>query len=491
MPVQEAPLTPSRSVVEAHQIELIEPVREAEPGEAFRGVPVRLTVSETGAVTAAEAIPTSNRWNAASADTVAQALTNARAATFEPFMADGVARPAMVELQVPLLGPERPVSTQVPFPAVDGQEVRIRLARTHCLGSCAVYTVTIHGDGTVLFEGEAFVAIEGAHRSRISPDDVQALLALFRDVDFFSLDAAYAARITDQPSQEVSLTIGDRTKSIRDYAGLMDGMPFGMIRLEHAIDRMAGTRRWVSGDASTAAALEAEGYDFTSVTAGEALALMAWGDAEDAALDFVARGAPLIAAGSNPRRGVRGSALDGAASNGRARLLRSLIDRDEAAARRSADALLRAAARSLDLPTLEAVVPLADFDRHQLGLALSTALNSGAARHPGRDPDPVVNRLLALHADVRAADETGYTALHGANTPAMVRRLLSAGADLEARNRYGATPVMNARDEDVVLALLAAGANPDVVPQYGKPLNEVARERGWTRVQARLAQTGS
>ena len=81
---QQAMLTPSSAEAEAHAIRLIEPVRRPNGEELQVGVSVALSVSETGAVTAAEVISEPQRQNRAPADVVAEALTKARAATFEP-----------------------------------------------------------------------------------------------------------------------------------------------------------------------------------------------------------------------------------------------------------------------------------------------------------------------------------------------------------------------------------------------------------------------
>jgi len=482
---QDEPLTPGYEEVAAHSITLIEPVYRARADGFDGGVNVTLSVSETGIVTAAQLEPREN-GEVPAADVVAQAVANARAVRFEPFLRDGVAHPARFTVHVPLQRPARRVSRRVPFPNAAGQEVVIRLERSGCYGTCPSYAVEIRGDGRVTFTGDAYVAVSGEHHRQIAPEAVRDLLTLFRQTDFFSLENDYVGGVTDMPSQKVSLTIGRRTKTVFDYVGAMEGMPFGVERLEHAIDRAAGVRTWVRGDATTAEGLEAEGYNFTAPAAGDALIWMAWEGSEEAAVDFVTRGAPLAASADGPGFGMRRSAVEGAAAKGQARLLRALIGAGAIRTPEAADATLTAAARSLDPATLEIILGERQFTRRQLSLALTAALNSPTYRDPAADPAPVVERLLALHADVTLADEEGHTPLHGASSPAMVRRLLALGADLEAKEKYGATPIMNSYDEDVVLALLDAGADTTVTPRYGQSLRERARSNGWSRVLARL-----
>lgn len=480
-------LVPDRAEALAHVVEMIEPVRR-DGTQPFRygGIGVILTIDARGEVTGAEAAPLAEEEEEPPApEAIAEALANARKGRFEPFVRDGVARPARVEIHVPLLPPERARSQQIPFPAAASRDAVIRLERTGCYGTCPIYAVEIRGDGAVTYAGEGFVAVEGVHRGQVTPEAVAALVAQFREADFFSLDDEYVAGVTDNPTQIVTLTLGGRTKQVIDYVGLEDGMPFAVERLEHAIDRTAETRAWVQGDATTAGRLEAEGYDFTSVAAGEALVWMAWDGSEEAALDFAARGAPLQP-GAGDGFGGRGPALDGAASKGRARLARALIAAGALERAGAAETALAAAARSRDLPTLEVVLGAAEFDRRRLGRALTAALNEGGWGSPERDPGPVVDRLLALNPDVNVADGEGRTPLHAADTPERVRQLLALGADLEAKDEYGGTALTNSYDEDVILALIDAGADVTVEPEYTGGVRETATRYNMTRVLARL-----
>ena len=45
----------------------------------------------------------------------------------------------------------------------------ITLQRTACFGACPVYTVSIYADGTVAYNGERFVEVEGTQTGSIDP----------------------------------------------------------------------------------------------------------------------------------------------------------------------------------------------------------------------------------------------------------------------------------------------------------------------------------
>jgi hypothetical protein len=129
----------------------------------------------------------------------------------------------------------------------DWNTLQITLERGVCFGACPDYTVTIHGDGRVVYEGRRFVAQTGKREATVPRDAVRALLRKFRQADFFSLRDNYHAQVTDLPTYRVTLAHDGRRKSVSDYGGEMMGMPKAVTELEQAIDETANTRQWVKG----------------------------------------------------------------------------------------------------------------------------------------------------------------------------------------------------------------------------------------------------
>jgi Domain of unknown function (DUF6438)/Ankyrin repeats (3 copies) len=154
---------------------------------------------------------------------------------------------------------------KIAFPEIsDWRSLRITLERGLCFGNCPAYRVEIRGDGTVSFDAEAsaFVAVAGPHKARIPEQDVRDLFAAFRKADFFWLLDAYRAPISDFPDNRIAIAFDTHEKSVNDYIGQAVGMPKAVLDLEQTIDRLAGTRKWVAGDATTFASLNDEGWDF-------------------------------------------------------------------------------------------------------------------------------------------------------------------------------------------------------------------------------------
>lgn len=123
--------------------------------------------------------------------------------------------------------------------------VEITLERTPCFGFCPDYSVTISGDGDVLYEGRRFVAVTGEQHGQISAADVQRLLARFDAIGFDNLENEYRAHVTDLPTTTITLIRNGRSKSVLDYGGTSAGMPESVRELQAEIDRVANTGRWV------------------------------------------------------------------------------------------------------------------------------------------------------------------------------------------------------------------------------------------------------
>ena len=127
----------------------------------------------------------------------------------------------------------------------DLDEVIITLERTACYGFCPIYSLTIHGDGTVLYEGEDFVETVGKAETVISREKVEQLISEFEKVDYNSLKDTYTERtITDAPSVITSITRNGKTKTIEHYHGDFNA-PEKLTELEDKIDEIVNSDQWI------------------------------------------------------------------------------------------------------------------------------------------------------------------------------------------------------------------------------------------------------
>ncbi len=131
----------------------------------------------------------------------------------------------------------------LPAAAQDSQPV-ITLERTACFGACPVYTVSIYADGSVEYNGERFVVVEGAQTGTIDPAAVDQLVAGFVAAGYFDWNDAYTdMHVSDLPTITTSVTRDGETKQITRYAG-DNSAPVALAYLENWIDAVAKTQQW-------------------------------------------------------------------------------------------------------------------------------------------------------------------------------------------------------------------------------------------------------
>ena len=124
-------------------------------------------------------------------------------------------------------------------------DVVITLERTPCFGTCPVYSLTIHGDGTVVYEGKDFVEVKGTAETTMSQGKVDKLLSEFDKADYFSLKDGYTERtITDAPTVITSITIDGKSKTIEHYRGDLSA-PDKLSELEDKIDTIVESQQWI------------------------------------------------------------------------------------------------------------------------------------------------------------------------------------------------------------------------------------------------------
>jgi hypothetical protein len=121
------------------------------------------------------------------------------------------------------------------------------LRRTGCFGTCPSYTLTVLGDGTVIYHGDAFVHYCGDYRGHVSQEVVSQLVDVFRRADYFRLFNRYILQATDLPTSITSIAFDDKTMSVTDYWGVGAGMPQAVVEVEDTIDRLAGPKVWAKG----------------------------------------------------------------------------------------------------------------------------------------------------------------------------------------------------------------------------------------------------
>ena len=133
----------------------------------------------------------------------------------------------------------------------------ITLDRSACYGYCPEYTLTISGDGSVVF----VLRMNGKEvrkvTSIISQEKLKEIIKEFNKADYFSLKDKYINQEddgcpeywTDQPDVNTSIKTNGRIKSISHYHGCRENRgrtiyPKGLTELERKIDEIVNTKQW-------------------------------------------------------------------------------------------------------------------------------------------------------------------------------------------------------------------------------------------------------
>lgn len=108
------------------------------------------------------------------------------------------------------------------------------------MGNCPDYRVTIHGDGSVVYEGRFYAAVKGIRKTRISPDAVEKLVRKLHDVDFLNWKEKEVLCV-DYPETRISATIDGQKNEVIEGCS----QPGRILNLADEIDKISGAKRLV------------------------------------------------------------------------------------------------------------------------------------------------------------------------------------------------------------------------------------------------------
>ncbi|MDZ5647838.1 DUF6438 domain-containing protein [Nitrospirillum sp. BR 11828] len=472
--------------------------------EHVEDIGMTIRVSPEGDVLSVRATPFHGGSPSPNPAAIAAAQSAARSVGFSPFTYRGRPITAEVHIDFVVRPAERWANRSAPFPKIDWDTLRITLTRSGCFFGCPAYEVEIDGTGRVVFSSEPAnqtppkslgsrvgqvlhgVAMPGRHETQVSKAAVVTLVHAFQDAIFFGLADDYESAITDQPTVSLTVDTGNGKKRVLDYAGLWIGMPEAVRQLEEAVDRVAGTARWVRGGSGLVAWLDEQGFNFKSREAAAILLNAAQPADADTIVAMVDRGLPLdtpIKSGAGkPDTPLGLELLREAFHDGQLPVFRRLVadgwlkrlPPSEAGHLFAAwvggcnpDFIDAAIASGIPANAQTIADPVWSID------AGGTALNRLDVARCKTDADRIetTRRLVAHGANPNHRDSRGQTALYWMEDPDLLELLLSSGADARIRDRDGAGPVLYSSQDTVVLRLLEAGASSLGQLEHGETLD--------------------
>jgi hypothetical protein len=138
----------------------------------------------------------------------------------------------------------------------DLKAMTISLERTACYGTCPGYSLVIHGDGRIEYDGRYHVKETGAKEGHLEPNAVRALAAEFTKAKFWDIPDRYSQEscrgrmCTDFPTAITEISVKGSTHRVAHYYGC-GSAPKPLLALEAAIDKATDSKQWI-GDVSKA-----------------------------------------------------------------------------------------------------------------------------------------------------------------------------------------------------------------------------------------------
>lgn len=123
------------------------------------------------------------------------------------------------------------------------KDLVIGLERTMCPGACPDYSLFIHGDGRVVYEGRHYVAVKGRRKTSVSKASVKRLFDEFYRTDFYLLKDRYDPVASDGAITKTSIRADGRKKEVVNCHPSQ--APEELYQLEKMIDEVARSVRWI------------------------------------------------------------------------------------------------------------------------------------------------------------------------------------------------------------------------------------------------------
>lgn len=124
----------------------------------------------------------------------------------------------------------------------EGSYLVAKVRRTGCYGTCPIYIGAIYSDGKAFYHGERFVDNLGYFEGQISMDQLNALIKLSYQNNYYDLAAEYPTDgrfISDLPTKRIHINSGINKKTVVDRGNApaeLDVIEEALQTLLHSID---------------------------------------------------------------------------------------------------------------------------------------------------------------------------------------------------------------------------------------------------------------
>lgn len=119
----------------------------------------------------------------------------------------------------------------------------ISLDRTFCEGTCPAYSVEVHGDGQVIYDGRGHVAVQGPASGQVDQTQIQDIVNALNEIDFFGLPHFEEQTISSQATATITVEINGQSHQVRHYLG-DEQAPQALDELAELIDQITNVSQW-------------------------------------------------------------------------------------------------------------------------------------------------------------------------------------------------------------------------------------------------------
>lgn len=121
--------------------------------------------------------------------------------------------------------------------------VIISLEQTACYGTCPVYKITVLKNGYATYHGSRHVAQIGDYYATISEEQIARIYAMATEKEYFSLNKAYTANMTDLPTTRITINNGVHNHSVSAYGNYPENLQQFIIFLGNDFQQVVWTKK--------------------------------------------------------------------------------------------------------------------------------------------------------------------------------------------------------------------------------------------------------
>lgn len=145
----------------------------------------------------------------------------------------------------PFWNPPNPADRPLPPGPERLDDIRtIHLAQHGCFGRCPVYSLTLHSDGSAVYEGQYYAQFIGRYVASVDSRDFGALAKQLVGAGYFRLAEKYSVHL-DVPTVTVSVTFMRDSLTTRTVWGSTYAVPELHV-VTSSIDSVAAHLTWVA-----------------------------------------------------------------------------------------------------------------------------------------------------------------------------------------------------------------------------------------------------